>query len=178
MITRLIWTIWTPMSSVPQKADKLNLSLSPCRQFVLCPGLLLWCFVYPAVILMEGGTEFDLTCLEVPPPATEEPQRQRTESTATEEDKKEKVDDEGEIKEEEGEKKEEGEMEDEVEEKKEVRNRTGPGSTGVSIRLFDNQLLCVMAIVCRVCVPNFFHPFMSSIVSTSTIHRYIFAFTS
>ena len=28
MITRLIWTIWTPMSSVPKKADKLNLSLS------------------------------------------------------------------------------------------------------------------------------------------------------
>ena len=28
MITRIIWTIWTPMSSVPQKADKLNLSLS------------------------------------------------------------------------------------------------------------------------------------------------------
>ena len=27
MITRLIWTIWTPMSSVPKKADKLNLSL-------------------------------------------------------------------------------------------------------------------------------------------------------
>ena len=28
MITRLIWTIWTPMSSVPKKADKLNLSLA------------------------------------------------------------------------------------------------------------------------------------------------------
>ena len=28
MITRLIWTIWTPVSSVPKKADKLNLSLS------------------------------------------------------------------------------------------------------------------------------------------------------
>ena len=27
MITQLIWTIWTLMSSVPQKADKLNLSL-------------------------------------------------------------------------------------------------------------------------------------------------------
>ena len=27
MITQLIWTIWTPMSSVPKKADKLNLSL-------------------------------------------------------------------------------------------------------------------------------------------------------
>ena len=26
MITRLIWTIWTLMSSVPKKADKLNLS--------------------------------------------------------------------------------------------------------------------------------------------------------
>ena len=26
LITRLIWTIWTPMSSVPQKANKLNLS--------------------------------------------------------------------------------------------------------------------------------------------------------
>ena len=28
MITRLMWTIWTPMSSVLKKADKLNLSLS------------------------------------------------------------------------------------------------------------------------------------------------------
>ena len=28
MITRLIWTIWTPMSSVLKRADKLNLSLS------------------------------------------------------------------------------------------------------------------------------------------------------
>ena len=28
MITWLIWTIWNPMSSVPRKADKLNLSLS------------------------------------------------------------------------------------------------------------------------------------------------------
>ena len=28
MIIRLIWTIWTPMSSVPKKADKFNLSLS------------------------------------------------------------------------------------------------------------------------------------------------------
>ena len=28
MITQLIWTIWTPMSSVPKEADKLNLSLS------------------------------------------------------------------------------------------------------------------------------------------------------
>ena len=28
MITRLIWTIWTLMSSVPQKADKLNISRS------------------------------------------------------------------------------------------------------------------------------------------------------
>ena len=28
MITQLIWTIWIPMSSIPQKADKLNLSLS------------------------------------------------------------------------------------------------------------------------------------------------------
>ena len=28
MITRLVWTIWTPMSSVPKKANKLNLSLS------------------------------------------------------------------------------------------------------------------------------------------------------
>ena len=27
MITRLIWTTWTPMSSVPKKADQLNLSL-------------------------------------------------------------------------------------------------------------------------------------------------------
>ena len=27
MITRLIWTIWTPVSSVPKKADKFNLSL-------------------------------------------------------------------------------------------------------------------------------------------------------
>ena len=29
MIKRLIWTIWTQMSSVLKKADKLNLSLSP-----------------------------------------------------------------------------------------------------------------------------------------------------
>ena len=28
MIKRFIWTIWTPMSSVLKKADKLNLSLS------------------------------------------------------------------------------------------------------------------------------------------------------
>ena len=28
MITRLIWTIWTPKSSVPKKADKLNIYLS------------------------------------------------------------------------------------------------------------------------------------------------------
>ena len=28
MIKRLIWTTWTPMSSVLKKADKLNLSLS------------------------------------------------------------------------------------------------------------------------------------------------------
>ena len=28
MMTRLIWTIWTPMSSVPKKADKFNLSLA------------------------------------------------------------------------------------------------------------------------------------------------------
>ena len=28
MITWLIWTIWTPMSSVPKEADKRNLSLS------------------------------------------------------------------------------------------------------------------------------------------------------
>ena len=34
MIKRLIWTIWTPMSSVLKKADKLNLSLSlSCRLF-------------------------------------------------------------------------------------------------------------------------------------------------
>ena len=31
MITRLIWTIWTPMASVPKKADKLNLSLPGMR---------------------------------------------------------------------------------------------------------------------------------------------------
>ena len=28
MIKRLIWTIWTPISSVLKKADELNLSLS------------------------------------------------------------------------------------------------------------------------------------------------------
>ena len=28
MIKRLIWTIWTALSSVPKKADKLNLTLS------------------------------------------------------------------------------------------------------------------------------------------------------
>ena len=37
MIKRLIWTIWTPMSSVLKKADKLNLSLS------LSMLLLWWC---------------------------------------------------------------------------------------------------------------------------------------
>ena len=31
MIKQLIWTIWTPMSSVLKKADRLNLSLSPLR---------------------------------------------------------------------------------------------------------------------------------------------------
>ena len=31
MIKQLMWTIWTPMSSVPKKADKLNLSPS-CHQ--------------------------------------------------------------------------------------------------------------------------------------------------
>ena len=35
MITRLIWTIWTPMLSVPQKADKLNLSLSIFCKFLM-----------------------------------------------------------------------------------------------------------------------------------------------
>ena len=29
MKKRLLWTIWTAMSSVPKKADKLNLSLNP-----------------------------------------------------------------------------------------------------------------------------------------------------
>ena len=38
MITRLIWTIWTPMSSVPKKADKLNLSLS--LSIVISPQLI------------------------------------------------------------------------------------------------------------------------------------------
>ena len=32
MIKRLIWTIWTLMSSVLKKAVKLNLSLSPCER--------------------------------------------------------------------------------------------------------------------------------------------------
>ena len=31
MIAQFIWTIWTLMSSVPKKADKLNLSLSVIR---------------------------------------------------------------------------------------------------------------------------------------------------
>ena len=34
MIKWLIWTIWTPMSSVLKKADKLNLSLSPYSYFL------------------------------------------------------------------------------------------------------------------------------------------------
>ena len=44
MITRLIWTIWTLMSSVPKKADKLNIfplsllsSLSPLSSLPLPP---------------------------------------------------------------------------------------------------------------------------------------------
>ena len=37
MIKRLIWTIWTPMSSVLKKADKLNLSLS-LMLLALCAG--------------------------------------------------------------------------------------------------------------------------------------------
>ena len=39
MITRLIWTIWTPMSSVSKKDDKLNLSFSLSNnvdQYVWC----------------------------------------------------------------------------------------------------------------------------------------------
>ena len=32
MIKRLIWTIWTPMSPVLKKAEKLNLSLFPCKK--------------------------------------------------------------------------------------------------------------------------------------------------
>ena len=35
MIKRLIWTIWTPMSSVLKKADKLNLSLSLHPMYVV-----------------------------------------------------------------------------------------------------------------------------------------------
>ena len=34
MIKRLIWTIWTPMSFVLKKADKLNLSLSALPQSI------------------------------------------------------------------------------------------------------------------------------------------------
>ena len=41
MIKRLIWTIWTPMSSVPQKADKLNLSLSKNYWILASIGLVL-----------------------------------------------------------------------------------------------------------------------------------------
>ena len=37
MQVRLIWTIWTPISSVPKKADKLNLSLSRSNRDVRCP---------------------------------------------------------------------------------------------------------------------------------------------
>ena len=34
MIKRLIWTIWTLISSVLKKADKLNLSLSPSLSYI------------------------------------------------------------------------------------------------------------------------------------------------
>ena len=36
MIKRLIWTIWTPMSSVLKKADKLHLSLSGSHLYHGC----------------------------------------------------------------------------------------------------------------------------------------------
>ena len=39
MIKRLIWTIWTPMSSVLKKADKLNLSLSLSLTFTLATSI-------------------------------------------------------------------------------------------------------------------------------------------
>ena len=48
MIKRLLWTIWTLVSSVPKKADKLNLSLSPtschhCGQTLTIDHMLLEC---------------------------------------------------------------------------------------------------------------------------------------
>ena len=42
MIKRLIWTIWTPMSSVLKKADKLNLSLGQIRRFLEPCDLEIW----------------------------------------------------------------------------------------------------------------------------------------
>ena len=53
MITRLIWTIWTPMSSVPKKADKLNLSLLSVTCAVLVQYLschCTFCTVLPVVV--------------------------------------------------------------------------------------------------------------------------------
>ena len=49
MITRLIWTKWTPLSSVPKKADKINLSLS-----VFYYHAVLWCaqILGPMIILI------------------------------------------------------------------------------------------------------------------------------
>ena len=45
MIKRLIWTIWTPMSSVLKKADKLNLSLSLLEMLPNLPQYLINAFV-------------------------------------------------------------------------------------------------------------------------------------
>ena len=62
MIKRLIWTKWTPMSSVLKKADKLNLSLS-----LLSPGrrqAIIWINV---LILLIGplGTNFSEILIEI-----------------------------------------------------------------------------------------------------------------
>ena len=43
MITQLIWTIWTLMSSVPKKADKLNLSLSLLTFSCCVVSVAIWC---------------------------------------------------------------------------------------------------------------------------------------
>ena len=66
MIKRLIWTIWTPMSSVLKKADKLNLSLSLSAfrhlRIFSCDQAVLWmvqsvCLYVRHTFLLPSGLE-------------------------------------------------------------------------------------------------------------------------
>ena len=66
MIKRLIWTIWTPMSSVLKKADKLNLSLS--LSMGIYPHLLLqypmwYSYISGVTMLCVFKFSFHLKCL-------------------------------------------------------------------------------------------------------------------